>query len=64
MFASGLFEETLLENEVSGLHFYSMNRSQHVMQIVQQLSLNRRSKNEGKKRFAGRAIQTSLRSGN
>jgi 5,10-methylenetetrahydrofolate reductase, prokaryotic form len=34
--------QDLLENDVSGLHFYSMNRSQHVMQIVRELSLNRK----------------------
>ncbi len=42
MFASGLSEETLLENEVSGLHFYSMNRSRHIAQIVQELPLSRK----------------------
>jgi len=31
--------EHLLENDVSGLHFYSMNRSTHVLQIVRELSL-------------------------
>jgi len=34
--------QDLSENDVSGLHFYSMNRSQHVMQIVRELSLNRK----------------------
>jgi len=29
--------EDLLENEVSGLHFYSMNRSGHVIQIIREL---------------------------
>ncbi len=29
--------EDLLENEVAGLHFYSMNRSGHVIQIIREL---------------------------
>ena len=29
--------EDLLKNDVSGLHFYSMNRSRHVMRITQEL---------------------------
>ena len=29
--------EDLLRNEVSGLHFYSMNRSRHVIQIIREL---------------------------
>ena len=29
--------EGLLENEVAGLHFYSMNRSGHVIQIIREL---------------------------
>ena len=34
--------EDLIKNNVSGLHFYSMNRSRHVMQIVRELHLNRK----------------------
>lgn len=32
----------LIKNGVSGLHFYSMNRSRHIMQIVQELHLNKK----------------------
>ena len=33
--------EELLDNDVWGLHFYSMNKSRHIMQIVQELQLNK-----------------------
>jgi len=35
--------EDLLDNDVSGLHFYSMNRSSHVIRILSELSLPKRS---------------------
>lgn len=31
--------EELLKNDISGLHFYSMNKSSHVLQIVDELSV-------------------------
>lgn len=35
--------EKLLDNEVSGLHFYSMNKSRHILRIVRDLPLPRRT---------------------
>ncbi len=34
--------EDLLDNDAAGLHFYSMNRSSHVIEILSELSLPQR----------------------
>ncbi|HOP34844.1 MAG TPA: methylenetetrahydrofolate reductase [NAD(P)H] [Syntrophales bacterium] len=45
--------EGLLENGIPGLHFYSMNRSDHVTQIVNQLNIDRKApyESESEKRI-------------
>jgi methylenetetrahydrofolate reductase (NADPH) len=39
--------EDLLENEVAGLHFYSMNRSRHVIRIIRELPKKSFENNSG-----------------
>jgi methylenetetrahydrofolate reductase (NADPH) len=48
--------QDLLDNGIAGLHFYSMNKSRHVTDIVRELDLNREVKDESKKRITGRAV--------
>ena len=46
----------LLDNGVPGLHFYSMNRSDHVTRIIRQLNIDRKAFRENEKRIDGGAV--------
>ena len=48
--------QDLLDNRIAGLHFYSMNKSRHVTKIVRELDLNRKGKDETKKRITGGTV--------
>ena len=53
--------EDLLGSDIPGLHFYSMNRSDHVSHIIRQLNLDRKASHESEKRITGGAIYTPYR---
>ncbi|MEA3470145.1 MAG: methylenetetrahydrofolate reductase [NAD(P)H] [Thermodesulfobacteriota bacterium] len=48
--------ENLLENDIPGIHFYSMNRSRHVTQVVRELNIGRGREYEKKNGIAGGAV--------
>ncbi|MDO9559199.1 MAG: methylenetetrahydrofolate reductase [NAD(P)H] [Syntrophales bacterium] len=48
--------EDLLGNGIPGLHFYSMNRSNHVTNIIRQLKIDRKPLYESEKRIIGGAV--------
>jgi len=45
--------QDLLENDIPGLHFYSMNKSSHIAHIIKELKLNKEESDESAKRISG-----------
>ncbi|MBN2256112.1 MAG: methylenetetrahydrofolate reductase [NAD(P)H] [Deltaproteobacteria bacterium] len=48
--------EDLLGNDIPGLHFYSMNKSNHVTHIIRQLNIDRKVHYESEKRITGGTV--------